>query len=175
MGAFTKYAGIKEHGYITINGLNYGSSLWFIHESDKLNTICNITEYPGDNTADNNPENGCAPSLLGRISKQKKYKERYDKVRAFFKEYLEQSSGDPASFVHKRLRNQTVKFREDCSLKDIEDFIITHLFKSTGRGSSRKEEKENQIKFDSELYEYIQRTIATSEHTMIGAARRQLV
>lgn len=157
--SFTKYAGVSEFGYVTVNGLNYGSSLWFIHESDKLNTICNVSTYPGDNTADYNPENECAPNKEKREEKKRKYAERYNKVRGFFIYYLSHCLNNPASIVYRMVHEKRIPIPTgDPSLAEIEHFL-KEIYRSTEMTSgmtARRLDTTLQKKFDDELYTAIQ-------------------
>lgn len=157
--SFTKYAGVSEFGYVTVNGLNYGSSLWFIHESDKLNTICNVSAYPGDNTADYNPENECAPNKEKREEKKRKYAERYNKVRGFFIYYLSNCLNNPSSIVYRMVREKRIPIPTgDPSLAEIEHFL-KEIYRSTGMSTgmtARRLDTTLQKKFDSELYTAVQ-------------------
>jgi len=103
-GSFTAYAGIRDFGVATVNGVQYGSSLWLIYESIKLNEICNGMQSNMHTCAGGNP--------IRFDEKKRKYEERYDKIMRFFRMYLskiDQSGFDYSSAtlenIYERLRN----------------------------------------------------------------------
>jgi hypothetical protein len=103
-GSFTTYAGIREFGVATVNGVRYGSSLWLMYESIKLNEICNGTQARIDACAGGNP--------VRFDEKKRKYADRYNKILQFFRMYLskiDRSGMDYSSMtledIYERLRN----------------------------------------------------------------------
>lgn len=170
VGAFTKYSGINNYHTRNINGISYGSSLWFIHESVKLNHICNVEIYPGDNEAEKNPLNECAPSRAGRLVKQAKYAERARRVQGFFIGYIDYLLSDDAGATTLKARiaagavppPPTVEAIKALSLEQIEEYL-TRAYHT----------KKLQSEFDTELYAFVTRYNERTHEYMVGAGVQQ--
>ena len=189
-GTFTSYAGIKEFGTRNVSGIHYGSSFWFIHESDKLNTICNRTVYPGDNKADVNPQNSCSPNKLNRESKQKKYAERYRLVREFFIGYIKHLLGlvrDTTrnendlieGFKRISLANSETETGLNLSLPRNTPYnmnklidILEHATLAEIEMALRNKYNTKQVEFDTDLYNFVQHKNRENNEYMVGAGRR---
>ncbi len=191
-GTFTSYAGIKEFGTRNVSGIHYGSSFWFIHESDKLNTICNITVYPGDNKADVNPQNFCSPNKLNRESKQKKYAERYRLVREFFIGYIKHLLALTRDTTHNvndliedlkkiSLENSETETGLNLNMPHITPRNMNKLIYILERATLAQIEmalrkkyntKQLQHEFDTDLYKFVQLKNRENNEYMVGAGRR---
>jgi hypothetical protein len=159
LGAFTRYAGIRDWGVRNIMGIFYGSSFWFIHETIKLNTICNETAYPGDNEADENPLNACAPKRVAREIKSAKYGERYRMVNDFFIAYIIHLLDNKGSSLNRRLL-EGVERPVDMGLPAIEEYL-TRAYSTPVL----------QIEFDRELITFIDTYNNINREYMVGAGR----
>ena len=161
VGSFSKFSGLQKFHHVNLNGSLYGSALWFIKESIYLNTLCNDTMYPGDNDAAMNPENQCSPSRDRRIEKQKKYAERYNKLRIYLIVFLKSLMIKP-HFLLEGKDGATQEIPNETRLEELYDYI-TYFFKTP----------EDKRQFNIELFKYAQQQSKDSGEYMVGANRKK--